>query len=140
MFDFEINNCLRSCESFAGVYARDRIPKIMFYPSFYIINSDKSSERGSHWVAMRFTETTCEYFDSFGLPPMYSEMIKAVGKRKLLWNGRCIQHPNSYTCGEFCISFVKLRSKNISFIRFIKMFRSDTKSNDKIARSIILSA
>lgn len=136
MIDYEIKKALSSYNKFLGCFARDKIPSIVEYPSFIIVNTDKSSDRGTHWVAMRFTARECEYFDSFGLPPLHQEMINAVGSRKMLWNGRCLQHPSSRTCGEFCIAFVKLRSLHFSFIRFIKYFSSDTKSNDKKVKSI----
>lgn len=136
MFDYEIKKALCSYDKFIGCFARDKIPSIVEYPAFIIVNTDKSSAPGTHWVAMRFTSKECEYFDSFGLPPLHQEMINAIGSRKMLWNGRCLQHPSSRTCGEFCIAFVKFRSLNFSFIKFIRHFSADTKSNDKTVKSI----
>ena len=136
MFSFEIAERLSNLQDFVGVFPRDRIPKIVSYPSFIVINTDQSSGPGTHWVAMRFTENECEYFDSFGLPPLHSEMVSAAQKRKLIWNGRCLQHPSSRTCGEFCVSFVKMRSRNVSFVKFVRIFNKDTKTNDKTVRNI----
>lgn len=136
MWSYEIIKALQSYDNFLGVFARNKIPSVVEYPSFIIINTDRSTEPGTHWVAIRFTATVCEYFDSFGLPPMYCEISKAIGTRKLLWNGRCIQHPTSKTCGEFCIAFVKMRSKNLSYVSFIKLFSRDTIANDKIVTCI----
>lgn len=132
MFDFEIANLLKSNSDFKGVFSRDKIPQITSYPAAIIVNTDKSYEPGKHWIAMYFLEKQCEYFDSFGFPPMFPEMINAIGKRKLVWNGRCLQHPSSRKCGQFCIAFVKMRSRKESFVSFIKRFNADTKSNDRI--------
>ena len=136
MFSFEIVECLSHLEDFIGVFPRDKIPKIVRYPSYIIVNTDVSSRPGTHWVAMKFTERECEYFDSFGMPPMHSEMLNAVQTRKLSWNGRCIQHPSSKTCGEFCVAFVKTRCEKVSFINFVKLFSKETKTNDRLVMNI----
>lgn len=140
MFDYEIKKNLIECHKFVGVFPRDKIPSITSYPSSIIVNTDDSSKPGTHWVAMRFTERECEYFDSFGMPPLHSEMIRAVAKRRLVWNGRCIQHPRSRSCGEFCIAFVKMRSQRVCFASFIKIFHRNTKDNDIIAKRICCMA
>lgn len=134
MKDFEIAECLLNFSEFIGVFPRDEIPIIKKFPSSLIVNTDVSSQPGRHWVAIRCTEKTCEYFDSFGLPPLYSEFSKLYNSRKLVWSSRCIQHPTSKTCGEFCIAFVKSRNSGIKYSTFIKKFNNDLKVNDKLVK------
>ena len=138
MYDFEIVKCLENVSEFIGVFPRDRLPSPppSSFPFSLIMNTDKASQPGKHWVAVYCTEKTCEYFDSFGLPPLYHELSKLYNNRKLFWSSRCIQHPQSRTCGEFCISFVKSQSKGLTYSQYIKQFSRDLKQNDKIVSRI----
>ena len=51
---------------FRGIYSRDNLPKII-RKECAIINLNKETESGSHWVCYRNIDNYCEYFDSFGL-------------------------------------------------------------------------
>lgn len=137
MYDYEIEEICKEVENFVGVFSRDEIPTIHHFPCSLILNTDKKSQRGRHWVAFWLDERRCEYFDSFGLPPIYKEMQKLYKNRQLIWNGRQIQNPNSKNCGAFCVSFVKEKAKGRTFKSFINLFKKDTSSNDKIAWKII---
>lgn len=137
MYDFEINEICASFPNFLGVFSRDEIPIVHSYPSYSIINTDKASDRGSHWLACRVDLRKCEYFDSFGLPPIYEEISQFIGDRSLVWNNKRIQSYSSKNCGAFCICFVKLRSKGLSFKQIIKRFSSNVQLNDNKAWQII---
>ena len=34
--------------NFKGVFARDNLPKIIYYPASFIANTDKSNKKGEH--------------------------------------------------------------------------------------------
>ena len=36
--------------NFKGVFARDNLPKIIYYPASFIANTDKSNKKGEHWL------------------------------------------------------------------------------------------
>jgi hypothetical protein len=62
---------------FIGVYSRDLIPyKFKRFSSGLIMNTDSSLEKGEHWVAVLVNgNKTGEYFDPFGLLPLYKDFI-----------------------------------------------------------------
>lgn len=131
MYDFEIDRCLKQVSDFIGVFPRDKIPDLKRSSFCLVVNNDKASEPGSHWVAFKCNKKFCEYFDSFGIPPLYKEFRPLFKNRKLIWNGRCVQHFSSKTCGEFCVSFLKSRNRKENFNRFINQFNKNLKVNDK---------
>jgi len=60
---------------FGGVFARDCLPLLAKHKA-YIVNLDKMNENGSHWISIYFDKNRRgEYFDSYGLPPLFPEII-----------------------------------------------------------------
>ena len=55
---------------FKGVFSSDTIPKVTFTRltpvTSIIINLSKSSEKGTHFIALIFKNAKINYFDSFG--------------------------------------------------------------------------
>lgn len=120
LYGYEICKLLGKVKRFVGVYSRDRIPTPTVFPSFAIVNTDASSGPGEHWVALGFYKDHIEYFDSFGLPPMHLSFTN--GYKKIQWNSVCIQEVKSLICGYYCILYVVLRAKRISFERILNHF------------------
>ena len=60
---------------FRGVYAADEVPNNLPCPAAYVVNADKATEPGSHWVAFYHERPDrLEYFDSFGKPPFHYQL------------------------------------------------------------------
>ena len=54
---------------FRGVFAADKLPAAAKKRvNAYIVNTDPASKPGEHWLAIWTHHTTCEVFDSYGLP------------------------------------------------------------------------
>ena len=72
MDSLQIESVIKN-KRFIGVFPRDKLPKdIEDTFSALIVNTDSSSEKGEHWIAIIiFPNHTGEYFDSFGLPPLH---------------------------------------------------------------------
>ena len=51
---------------FKGVFPSDKIPKLHDLTPYCILNLDKSTESGSHWVALAKDGTNSILYDSFG--------------------------------------------------------------------------
>ena len=53
---------------FKGVYASDKIPKLNDLKPYCILNLDKSTQSGSHWVSVAkiHGKDSCIVYDSFG--------------------------------------------------------------------------
>jgi hypothetical protein len=81
MYDFGIDAICASFPNIIVVFARDEVPCARKYPSYFIINTDIASDRGSHWLACRVDARKCEYFDSIGLPPMHKEFFQLFKDR-----------------------------------------------------------
>ena len=61
--NFEIQKCYQNEPKFNGVYPRDNLPKIK--DGAYVINLDKYSDFGTHWVALWLDKNDVTYVDSF---------------------------------------------------------------------------
>src|SRR5882757_7533519 len=107
-----IQELLRNDKCFRGVFPCDLLPTKISYPSAYGINTDSSNKPGEHWVAVFFTPMRkAEYFDSFGLPPLNSHILKFIQNNSLSfsYNNIMIQtpHPLSAVCGFYAILFIR---------------------------------
>ena len=63
--NFEIQKYYQNEPRFNGVYSRDNLPKIK--GGVFVINLDKYSNIGTHWVALYVRNNDIAYFDSFGV-------------------------------------------------------------------------
>lgn len=98
---------------FVGVFPSDKIPPIQTFPAVLVINTDKHTDVGSHWLALFIEENrTLEFFDSYGLhPETYGEDIArfVMNYPKLKYNTVSLQSPTSNVCGQYCIYFLVKR-------------------------------
>ena len=111
----------RTC--FLGVYPRNQIPRIVrnSHISFcFIANTDSSLGTGKHWVAFHVEANGfCEFFDSLGASPSSYGFILSVPVHCVFTSP--IQSRKSFLCGQFCILYLYLRSKD----KNIKDYLSD---------------
>ena len=63
--NFERQKYYQNEPRFNGVYSRDNLPKMK--DGAYIVNLDKYSDIGIHWVALYANNDDVTYFDSFGV-------------------------------------------------------------------------
>ena len=59
---------------FNGVYSRDNLPN-KIKDGAYVINLDKFSDIGTHWVAL-WVNINVTYFDSFGVERIPKEIYQ----------------------------------------------------------------
>jgi hypothetical protein len=81
-----------------------------------------------------------EYFDPFGIPPIKNEFIQFLNKNCERWcyNTVPIQDIESEKCGEFCVEFIRHRSRGDEYMLFINKFSSCLDKNDTIVKRIHL--
>jgi hypothetical protein len=116
--------------NFVGVFPRDKLPnmlKISKFPCCFVLNTDTSKLKGSHWVAVYYPKRNiCEFFDSYGmLPSAYSIDINPSD-----YNQKRLQSYKSTVCGQYCIYFLYHRSLTHSLHSTLKSFTSNCGSND----------
>lgn len=135
----QIKEELRSFKNI-HVLPRDRLMKIEKFPTGIVINTDSSSEPGEHWIAVFVGKDKCPiYFDSFGLPPLHKDLISFLdinSNSTWKYNQLTLQHPESSSCGRYCIEFLKSQYYKRSLISFQNQFTSDLARNEKVLNSL----
>ncbi len=99
-----------------------------------VVNTDPSTERGSHWVAIFIARKgNAEYFDSYGLSPQVVEVLDFVKCfKKCQYNKKCQQGVTSSVCGHYCVYFTIQRRKNVSVEDIVNTFSADIEENDEM--------
>ena len=137
----EINEKLKKYrDCFVGTYPCDLLPKVVQRPAAIIANTDPAHKPGEHWVALWLNANgTGEYFDSFGLPPLNSNILRYI--REECPNGVThlnvmLQNVLSITCGNYCVLYVKMKCLGFSLDEFLQLFSRFTLSNDKVIEKL----
>ena len=129
-----------SKKCFVNVLARDQLPLKIKYPSSFVINTDKSSKPGEHWLAIYYDKNgTCEFFDPLGFSPKYynlDEFFKSTSK-EYFYNSQQLQGLFSKYCGYYCTLFIMVKSRNHNLKFFLKLFSKNTKTNDLIIKELL---
>ena len=139
MNSIQLNKILTTNQStksnFKGVFARDELPKIESYPASFILNTEKRSHPGQHWIAFYFDEKkNCNFFDSYGNNPDFFKLKSYITKYSdlLFYNKKVIQGWKSENCGFYCILFLILRSSGYSLEKICDLFHESPNKNDEM--------
>jgi len=85
---------------FTGVLMRDEVKKMPIHDKqFFIVNYDKSTQEGSHWVAVVKQGNNIYHFGSYGLPPL-QEVKAKFSKYKIYYSDTPMQLNESSICGH----------------------------------------
>ena len=125
--------------NFSNVLARDQLPKKINWPSSFVINTDKQSKPGEHWLAFYYDKDgICEFFDPLGFSPKYYHLDKFLQStsKEYFYNSQQIQGLFSKYCGYYCTLFVMVKSRNHNLDFFLKLFSKNTKTNDLIIKQL----
>ena len=97
---------------FIGVFAADRIPKLISFPCCYVVNTDPANLPGKHWVAyFHYSPTSHEFFDSYGQHPT-SYLLPTHSN--LVLNTKIFQSFSSNVCGQYYIFYLYRRFHSMS--------------------------
>jgi len=136
----EIDNYFKYCSRYYGTYPRDILPQYIPNDSGIIINTDKSTQSGEHWVAVyKSTNGIPVYFDSFGLIPTRPEIVKFIKDNTSMgwfYNAINFQSIFSDTCGLYCIYFLTNYFNGGSFETFRAVFNFRPDLNDRLAKML----
>ena len=122
--------------TFQGVYAIDQLP--YFNSGTCVLNTSPSTEETGHWVALFVTDTSIEYFDSYGGEPLTN--IKRKWRNKSwLTNPVPLQSPLSAVCGHYCIYYLMHRTRGSTMTSIVMDFGGDVDYNDEMVHDFIES-
>ena len=135
----KILTLLNSFDNFAGCMAEDETQflRVQSFPSFYIINIDKSILKGSHWIAIGIFQEQIEIFDTLGfrifnwqhVPCTLLKFLHKLSVTRKVVVSKRIQSQNSNLCGFYCIFYILLRpSKSLNSIQ--SFFSTNFSTND----------
>lgn len=96
---------------YAGTYAVDKVPQLK-KKSYFILNTDTSDKRGTHWVSCFFNGKNTYYvYDSFGrnsstLLPIFINGVKARSATYKDSDHDAEQDNYEANCGMRCLSWL----------------------------------
>jgi hypothetical protein len=133
---------------FRGVFPRD---DLIISPSgeetLYVCNLDECDQPGSHWIAINKIGTDVFYFDSYGLPPVFDDLIEKMmtaSCETLTWNAVRLQGFDSVVCGHYCVVYCLLKSRQRSNEEIISLLLDDpsmdTHTRDHAVHAAVTSA
>ena len=87
-----------------------------------MVNYDKSSKGGSHWVACVKNGDILYHFGSHGIPPL-TEIKGHFSNNHVHYNDRAVQLNDSAICGHLCLAFIEWMILDNSNKIFYKIYR-----------------
>lgn len=135
-------------KGFRGVVAADEVHQMKPYakggaPVSFIMNTDKRSQGGRHWVAVHWQGSNLHYYDPFGKPPTadmkrrFTDLVASDGKNgtvQLKVNRVPNQRGNSVTCGLHSMRFLQDMHRGASFQQATNF---NTKEGEAAARALM---
>jgi len=119
----KIDDLLRGVPKYGGVLAFDQI-EFITPGKYWVVNSKPSNHPGEHWLVIDWTHKHPFLFDSFGKSPMF------YGLTPMRHWKRHLQHPDSVTCGIYCVYYIVHRAKHYSPERMFQHFTKMRIQND----------
>ena len=116
-----------------GVYAADKIPRVLSSPAAIVSNLDTADKPGSHWIAIYIDKNGYgNYFDSYGLAPLSAHHLDCLRRNcaRYRWSEKQLQSFDSKVCGEYCIVFLYYMCIGGNLRSFHSLFGSRTRDND----------
>lgn len=121
---------------YMGCFAADKLPMPTRYPCCLVVNSDISTEAGTHWTCMYLSDyDSLEYFCPLGytfyINPLFFYYIRVKLRcRNILFNLKQVQTSSGKACGYLCIEFLVKRSAGMSFSYILNNYTSNKMFND----------
>ena len=129
-----------------GVYSIDLVPtSVNKFPAFWIVNEEKSNQKGSHWVSCFFesANSPAEFFCSLGREPNYysSRLVSSLknnGNGQITRNSCKVQADETSTCAYFCLYVLDMRCRGMSYVTSLSRFScSDMVHNERVVATFM---
>ena len=139
-----LRNDRRTSPVFSGVFPSDKLPMNKInYPSAFVVNLDKSSQEGSHWIAIYFDHAgRSELFDSYGTHPLPDAILRFLHRHTLEGrtkrNEKQLQSFFSTVCGAYVIFYIMHRVRGTPMDTIVNMFDVKDKGyNDRHVQEFV---
>lgn len=148
----EIASMLARVPNFLGVFAADtlnsaRIPRNGELFAL-VVNTDRASEPGRHWLALLGTcgaeedeeERTLYYFDSFGGRPRVRSISRFCRRHfsRVHYNRRRHQRLDEETCGAYCVYVInEMCARRRSFHSVLRSFERIKRDDEYVRRYLV---
>ena len=138
--NIEIKQKLDHVKGFQGVFPIDLLPNKP--GKCGIINLDKSSGLGTHWVCWYNDLDFIEYFDPYGeyqlgsiklgetIPKEIVTFLRKSGK-DIYYNDGFLQDITSKKCGCFCMFYILERSKGKEPLKILNSFKQHPSNHNE---------
>jgi hypothetical protein len=126
---------------FKGVYARNRLPRLLNVPSALVGNTDPDHRMGQHWVAIYIdTNSRGEYYDSTGTPPFLRAYVNFMNKHCTSWtyNTVQVQEEGSTVCGHHCIFYLVHRCAGHSMTDVTTLLENPVEATTIVQNFVLL--
>jgi hypothetical protein len=126
-----------------GVYARNRLPRLLNVPSAIVGNTDPDHRMGQYWVAIYIdANSRGVYYDPTGRPPHESADVNFMNKHCLHWtyNTVRVQEEGSPVCGRHCISYLIHRCAGHSMTDVIRLLENPVEATNIVQKFVLLLA
>ena len=116
---------------FFGVYPADAEVDCR-RPGLYILNTDISSNPGTHWVLILVVDNCDGYiFDSLGFTGEYTErIVRAVHGRAFVVTKMALQADNTQMCGGYTLYFARKLAEGCNVDSALLPFTQNHVAND----------
>ena len=126
---------------FMGVYARNRLPRLLNVPSVLVGNTDPDHRMGQHWVAISIdANSKGEYYDPTGRPPFLRPYVNFVKKHCHTWicNTVRVQQEGSTVCGQHCIYYLIYRCAGQIMADVTRLLENPVEATDIVKKFVLL--
>ena len=106
---------------FNDAYSRNNFPD-KIKDGAYVINLDKYSDIGTHWLALYVNTKTLTSFDSFGVQRIPKEIKKFINNKNIKANIFRIEAYDLVMYRYFCTGFINFMFKGNSLTSFTNLF------------------
>lgn len=123
---------------FIGCFASDQLPIVTNHskPFCFIVNTDKSDQPGSHWIAVFVRRYNAYVFDSFGtVPSVITPWLEAL-PQTVYYNTTPHQSVDEVTCGGYAVYALCEMARRRSFSTIVNNFLS-TDYDDPFIRNYL---
>jgi hypothetical protein len=126
---------------FNGVYARNKLPRLLNVPSVLVGNTVPDHRMWQHWGAIYINANSRgEYYDPTGRLPHESTYVKFMNKHCLQWtyNTVRVQEEGSIVCGLHCIFYLIHRCAGHSMTDVTRLLENPVEATGIVQKFVLL--